>query len=114
MAVAMVRSTSASIERTVMKAGPGGALIPTRVRISNTLGALRQERGLTLADVAEGAGVTPMTVWRIENGERAGEDEVHRRLAEFFKLPVGEIFVIEDLSMMDKSVGELADGPHGV
>ena len=57
--------------------------------INNTLKDIREERNLVQADLAKAVG-------RIERGERNASLEIAIRLAHYLKMPVEEIFQIED------------------
>ena len=61
--------------------------------INNTLKDIREERNLVQADLAKAVGDT---IGRIERGERNASLEIAIRLAHYLKMPVEEIFQIED------------------
>ena len=64
--------------------------------ISNTLKDIREERNLVQADLAKAVGSCSDTIGRIERGERNASLEIAIRLAHYLKMPVEEIFQIED------------------
>lgn len=64
--------------------------------INNTLKDIREERNLVQADLAKAVGSCSDTIRRIERGERNASLEIAIRLAHYLKMPVEEIFQIED------------------
>lgn len=64
--------------------------------INNTLKDIREERNLVQADLAKAVGSCSDTIGRIERGERNASLEIAIRLAHYLKMPVEEIFQIED------------------
>ena len=72
---------------------PGTTLLPGLARV-------RQERGLSIRELAREAGVAPDTVWRLEKLQRAAEPKTRRLLAR--ALDTG----IRDLWIPDKEVNE--------
>ena len=66
--------------------------------INNTLKDIREERNLVQADLAKAVGSCSDTIGRIERGERNASLEIAIRLAHYLKMPVEEIFQIEDLT----------------
>lgn len=60
--------------------------------ILNRIHALRQERGMTQADLADAVDVTRATVVALEKGSYNPSLELAFRLARFFKVPVTDIF----------------------
>lgn len=64
--------------------------------INNTLKDIREERNLVQADLAKAVGFCSDTIGRIECGERNTSLEITIRLAHYLKMPVEEIFQIED------------------
>ena len=61
--------------------------------INNTLKDIREERNLVQADLAKAVGSCSDTIGR---GERNASLEIAIRLAHYLKMPVEEIFQIED------------------
>ena len=57
----------------------------------NRLRELRQQRGLTLEQVADELGTTPATIHRLETGKRQLTEKWIRRLAAFYRVHPGEI-----------------------
>lgn len=66
--------------------------------INNTLKDIREERNLIQADLAEaiGSGSCSQTIGHIERGERNPSLEIAIRLAHYLKVPVEDIFQVED------------------
>lgn len=67
-----------------------------KMAINNTLKDIREERNLVQADLAKAVGSCSDTIGRIERGERNASLEIAIRLAHYLKMPVEEIFQIED------------------
>lgn len=65
------------------------------VRMTNTLKALRAERGLTQEQLAQAVGVTRVTINYIENGEYRPSLELAFLLARHFGKAIEDIFRIE-------------------
>lgn len=63
--------------------------------INNTLKDIREERNLIQADLAEAISCS-QTIGRIERGERNPSLEIAIRLAHYLKVPVEDIFQVED------------------
>jgi transcriptional regulator with XRE-family HTH domain len=55
---------------------------------------LRKAKGLSRVDVARGAGVSEVTLWRLETGRRTGSVDVLRRIAAFLEVSLEDL--IED------------------
>lgn len=64
--------------------------------INNTLKDIREERNLIQADLAEAVVSCSQTIGRIERGERNPSLEIAIRLAQYLKVPVEDIFQVED------------------
>ena len=64
--------------------------------INNTLKDIREERNLIQADLAEAIGSCSQTIGHIERGERNPSLEITIRLAHYLKVPVEDIFQVED------------------
>ncbi len=60
-------------------------------RVGSRLQALREARGLTLADVSERTGVSSSTLSRLENGQRRASLEVLLPLAQVYRVPLDEL-----------------------
>ncbi len=60
-------------------------------RVGPRLQALREARGLTLADVSERTGVSSSTLSRLENGQRRASLEVLLPLAQVYRVPLDEL-----------------------
>lgn len=65
-------------------------------RLGNRLLALRAERGLTQAALAELVGVSRKTINTVENGVFVPSTLLALKLARALGRPVEEIFVLED------------------
>lgn len=63
----------------------------TKTPLAEHLKALREARGLTLAFVAEGSGVSRATLSRVENGETSPTAETLGRLANVYALPISRL-----------------------
>ena len=59
---------------------------PRPIRLGEWLRQLREQRGLTLREVAEAAGMDLAHLQKIELGQRLPTEEQNSRLAKFFKL----------------------------
>ncbi len=68
----------------VSKIKPGAFLLPGLRR-------LRNERDLSMRELAEKAGVAPDTVWQLENLRRGAEPKTRRKLAYALKTTVKEL-----------------------
>jgi DNA-binding XRE family transcriptional regulator len=58
----------------------------------NTLRVWREYRGLTVKQLAEGAGVSAPFVSQIETGQREGSVDTMRKLAEVLKISLDDLF----------------------
>jgi HTH-type transcriptional regulator, competence development regulator len=63
---------------------PGTYLLPGLAR-------MRKERELSIRELAEKAGVTPDTVWRLETCKRGAEPDTRRKLARALRTTVKEL-----------------------
>ena len=52
---------------------------------------LREEAGLSLIQLGEAADLSPVTIWRIEKGERSPRLETLRSIANALKVEIGEL-----------------------
>jgi transcriptional regulator with XRE-family HTH domain len=52
----------------------------------------REERGLTTRQLAEAVGCDQSLIVRIEHGERTASDDLKTGLAQFFTVPITDIF----------------------
>jgi len=68
---------------------PGTMLLPGLARV-------REERGLSIRELARKAGVAPDTVWRLENLKRAAEPKTRRKLAQALGVGIRELRKTED------------------
>ncbi len=69
----------------------------TKSRVSNKVRAFRFTHGeMTQQDLANSIGVTRQTIIAIEQGKFCPSLESALRLERLFKVPVGELFSLED------------------
>ena len=61
-------------------------------KIGNRLRRIRTERGETTETVAKGIGTSTSAIIMYENGQRIPRDEIKIKLAEYYGMPVEEIF----------------------
>lgn len=61
-------------------------------KIGNRLRRIRAERGETTEEVAKGIGTSPSAITMYETGQRIPRDEIKIKLAEYYGMPVEEIF----------------------
>ena len=62
----------------------------------NKIKRLRKERGLSQTQVAAGAAISITTLWMIEQGyEKKTSNETKKKLANFFKCNIKDIFPAE-------------------
>jgi transcriptional regulator with XRE-family HTH domain len=66
------------------KMKPGTILLPGLRRI-------REERDLSIRELAREAGVAPDTVWRLENLQRAAEPKTRRNLAKALDVKIRDL-----------------------
>ncbi|MBO9315274.1 MAG: helix-turn-helix transcriptional regulator, partial [Chloroflexus sp.] len=64
--------------------------------LGQKIGRLRQERGLTLQEVAEGSGLTPSFLSRLERDKVNISVANLRKLAQFFSVQMTHFFEGED------------------
>ena len=70
---------------------------PPTPKISNRVRELRTEAALTQEELADKVGVTRVTINCPERGVYLPSIELALGLARFFKKPVEEIFILEDV-----------------
>jgi transcriptional regulator with XRE-family HTH domain len=64
----------------------------------NRLRALREEKGLSMARVANDAGVSAPTLWLLEQGfDERTTIQTKKKLADYFKCSVSDIFPVKML-----------------
>lgn len=73
---------------------------------NHVLISLRKELNLTQKEAAKLIGIAPSTLAMLELGERSGRDWVKRKVAEFYKKTVDEIFFTNNTH--DKCVKDTA------
>ena len=61
-------------------------------QIGKKIKALREDKGLTLAEVSERCGVAPATLSRIENGRMVGKIDSHRKICEALGIHLAELY----------------------
>lgn len=60
---------------------------------------LRNERGSkTLKEVADAVNITQSALAMYERGQRSPRDEIKERIAQYYKKPVGYLFLAEKLT----------------
>ena len=62
--------------------------------ISNTVNALRQEKGGTQEDLASAVGVSRQTIIAIEKGNYTPSVLLALKIASYFKTPVEKVFIL--------------------
>ena len=60
--------------------------------LGNRIAALRKERRVTQQALADAIGIKRTSLSQIETGAYGASDETKKRISDFFRLPVGEIF----------------------
>ena len=73
------------------------------VTLGTRLRALREERGLTLEQVANSVGTTKVSIGRYEKSEREPKSEMLNLLADFFKVSVDYLLGRETLDHLKPS-----------
>lgn len=68
---------------------PGTMWLPGMARV-------REERGLSIRELADEAGVSPDTVWRLETLRRAAESKTRRKIADALGVSIRELRRMED------------------
>lgn len=61
-------------------------------KIGNRLRSIRTERGETTEAVAKGIGTSTSAITMYETGQRIPRDEIKIKLAEYYGMPVEQIF----------------------
>lgn len=62
------------------------------VEVSARLREARKKKGCTADAVAKACGITANAVYMYENGYRVPRDEVKKALAQFYEIPVQDLF----------------------
>ena len=70
---------------------------PEDAKIRNLVRELRADAGLTQEELGDKVGVTRVTINCLERGVYLPSIELALKLARFFRRPVEEIFVMEEL-----------------
>lgn len=70
--------------------------------IHNRLAVLRAERGLSRQQLSDVVGVNYQTIGYLERGDYSPSLDLAFRLAEFFDLPIEEIFAREPFAPMSR------------
>lgn len=60
--------------------------------VNSLLIRLREERGMTQAELAEKLGISPSAMSAYEQGARVPRDEIKVRIAEFFGVSILDVF----------------------
>ena len=66
-----------------------------KIKVGNTLAALRKERNESTLDVAAAVGISQSAVSMYENGVRIPRDDIKYKLSQHYGVPVGQIFFAE-------------------
>ncbi len=74
----------------------------THTPIHNRLAVLRAERGLSRQELSDAVGVNYQTIGYLERGDYSPSLDLAFRLAEFFDLPIEEIFAREPFAPMSR------------
>lgn len=69
--------------------------MPTAKTIGLRILELRKSKGLTQQQLASKIGVTRQLVCNYETGDCKPGDEVKKKIADFFKVDIGELFFAE-------------------
>lgn len=72
--------------------------------VFNRLPALRAERGMSRAELAQAIGINPQSVGFIERGDYGPSLELALKIAHVFNLPVEAIFSLEPLPALSVQV----------
>jgi len=88
----------------------GGIMADSAKRIGRIIRTLRAQRGMTQAQLAELASISPAYMSLIERGKRNAEMDVLERIAAQFNLPLAIlIFLSQDYSELEAVDKELAE-----
>lgn len=60
--------------------------------IGHRLKALREEKGVSIYEVADYCGISAAAICMYENGKRIPKDSIKMKLAKYYKKTVGAIF----------------------
>ena len=63
--------------------------------IGDTLRELREAKNKTVAQAAEGIGITPSALSNYENNIRMPRDNIKIAIAEYYKKPIQKIFYVK-------------------
>lgn len=64
----------------------------------NKLIIARKQKGLTQEEAAELIGVSYSLLQKMEQGLKSGNDKSKKKIAQFYKLPVGYLFFDEEIT----------------
>lgn len=70
----------------------------------NKLILARKQKGLTQEEAAEKIGVSYSLLQKIEQGIKTGNDKSKKKIANFYKLPVGYLFFDEEITKREKEL----------
>lgn len=88
----------------------GGTMADSAKRIGRIIRSLRVQRGMTQAQLAQRAEISPAYMSLIERGKRNAELDVLERIAAQFNLPLAIlIFLSQDYSELEAVDKELAE-----
>ena len=85
--------------------------MPADPPLYNRLAALRAERKLSRAELAERIGIHPQSVGFIERGDYGPSLELALKIAQVFGLPVEAIFSLEPLPPLSQTMYPTAPNP---
>lgn len=75
-------------------------------KIYNRISVLRQERGISRKELAEGIGVNFQTVGYLERGEYNPSLDLAFRICEFFGMPIEFVFSTKPLKPLSRQILE--------
>jgi len=87
----MTRSDREAARASVVGHGQVTAIASALDLVGSRLRRVRLQRGLTLTDVAEEAGISKSTLSRLENGQRRPSLELLLPLAEIYRVPIDDL-----------------------
>lgn len=64
-------------------------------KAANILRKIREDQGVTLREAAGALGIAPSHLSRLERAERGGSDELLRRAADYYGVPMDVVSVAE-------------------
>ena len=82
----------------IMSGGPGSAVAQALKGVPTRLRRVREQRGLTLTQVAEQAGLSKSTLSRLETGQRRPSLELLLPLAQVYRVPIDDLVGAPDVA----------------